>query len=309
MSAHSIGRPLWLARGVFRTASIGSGILALAQPAAAQSDRSVPIFLGKISSEQVCTLYQESAGRSDLVAGRNFVAASTSWRTWLVRDCVSNFASLRNSLASAFASSGKFVVGHSAGALVLNARISLPSGGGAAEPVPDMQQGGFAMSTSLMSVNIDFSVVDGSGRSIFGANLTKKLETGSNMSVDGFSSSTVLSGQSVYTQLQQEVALAVARSVSFHFRPLRVVSGGGRHIQLNYGAPLLKLGSNIQIVSPSSSGVAHYVVNFAGSNTATAESDGDLEGTAVGPDSTLAFVEPEDPATNGRHFQRVELPN
>lgn len=190
----------------------------------------------------------------------------------------------------------------------ITGRISEASGGGPAPEVPTTDNGGFAFSSSSMVVSIDINIRDATGRTIFGALLTKHLETGSNVSVDGFSSQSAKSGQSLYTELQHEVAFAVARSVAFHLVPLRVSSGGGRRIQLNYGAPLLKLGTLLQAASPDGS-VIRYTVTSAASGTANAEIDGDGDDAGIRPGSLITVIEADDPAANGRRFQRVGLPN
>jgi hypothetical protein len=46
-----------------------------------------------------------------LSVNRNSLHASDQWRTWLVKDCVKNFATMRSSMEAALASSGNFTIG------------------------------------------------------------------------------------------------------------------------------------------------------------------------------------------------------
>jgi len=267
------------------------------------------ISVGRISTERTCNLYEESAGRTAVAASAYGYAASASWRTWLVRDCVDNFASLRTSLEAALAGSGKLSVRPSGGAYVVTGRISDIGGEGGAPPASGPQRNSdYAISSSSMFVNMDVTVRDAAGRIVFGQLLTKKIETGSDISTGGFRTTTSSSGQGLYTKLQHEVALAVARQVSFRLVPLKVVGGDGRTIQLNYGSPLLTLGTMIQATSPDGGAVARYNVTSATGATATAELEGDGETARIIPGSTAVVLEPDDPASNGRRFKRVELP-
>ena len=285
-----------------------AALFALTIPAAVQAQpRGVPaISVGRISSERTCTLYRESAGRSAMVATPYTVAAASSWRTWLVRDCVDNFPTLRTSLQAALASSGKLSVRQSGGA-VLTARISDITGGGA-EPSADTARDGFAAASNFISVSTDVTITDPSGRIVFGQLVTKKLETGSDIDVDGFRATSSEAGRGLYARLQHEVAIAVARKVSFRLVPLEVVSGGGRTIQLNYGSPLLTLGTTVMVTSPDGRATVRYNVTSASDNSATAEVDGEGDVGRIVQGATGVVIEADDPAANGRRMKRVDLP-
>lgn len=275
--------------------------LAAAQP--------MKISIGKITAEQRCTVYQESEGASALVVTDRALAAVSTWRTWLVKDCVDNFPSLRTSLSAALAGSGKFVVTNGGGDYVLSARISDVSGDGQPRPTaPNPGRDGYAVATGSMLVNLDITLTDRSGAIVYGGMLSKEIETGYDTKVDNFRAYGSSSGQAMYTKLQHEVALAATRKIAFHLFPLRVTGGDGRTIRLNYGAPLLTLGTMVQATSPDGGTVVRYSVTSSDAGSAIAEREGDGNASRIVPGSSAIVIEPEDPAANARRFRRVELP-
>lgn len=270
------------------------------------------VGVGELDSEKTCTLYKLTSGRHrEAAAVDGYVgvyASETTWRDYLVRDCVDHFASLRTSIEAALASSGALTVSPSGrGAFVVSGRISEVSGGGPADPTAPAGDGGFAISSSKMVVNMDVSVRDPSGRIVYGGLLTKNIETGFSMDTPGLSSSSTHSGKAIYTELQHQVALAVARLVTFKIAPLRVSSVSGNHIQLNYGSPLLTMGTLVQVSAPDGS-LLRYNVTGAGTGSSEAEYTGDGNTAAITPGNIAMVIEGEDPAANGRRFQRVDLP-
>lgn len=285
--------------------------IGVALAVAAPVEAALPtVRVARIDSARSCTLYQMSAGRhreaSAVDAYGAAAASETSWMTYLVRDCVDNFASLRTSLQAALAASGKLAVVPGGGSYVVSGRISDVSGGGPAAPAQRAPGGSFAISSSGMLVNMDVTVRDAAGRIVFGGLLTKRLETGFSMATRGLSSSSSESGDAVYTELQHEVALAVARLVAFRIEPLRVTGGGARRIQLNYGAPLLALGTMVQVTAPDGS-IVRYTVSGAGQGSAQADYYGG-DADRVVPGSPAIVIESDDPAADARRFDRVDLP-
>ena len=291
-----------------RRLAIVAGVAVFAASGATAQSRGASIAVGRFSSEKSCSLYQESAGRSAMVVTPYTLAAASSWRTWLVRDCVDNFASIRASLEAALASSGKFVVKPTGAAYSITGRISDVGGDGGTAPDAPMPEGGFSVSSRQMFVNLDLSLKDAAGRTVYGVLLTKHLETGSTIKTSGYYSSSASSGQGLYTQLQHEVALAAARLIAFHITPLRVVGGDGRQVQLNYGSPLLTLGTMVQATSLDGSTMVRYTVTSSGPGSAIAEVDGDGDTSRITPGSLAVVMEADDPASNGRRMKRVELP-
>jgi hypothetical protein len=283
------------------------GAATIASPVSAQEGPAMSI--GRLSSVKSCTLYQNSAGRAGAVATPYATAAFASWRTWWVKDCVDNFASMRASLESALAASGGVRL-RADGGYIVSASLSDTSGGpGAAAPnAPNMGAGGFSIATTGMRINADVTVRDRAGHIVFGTLLTKTIEIGSDIKVGGFETSSNDSGQALYGRLQHEVALAVARAVAFHFTPLRVVDGDGRQIRLNYGTPLLALGTIVQATSPDGATTIRYNVVSAADGFATAHVDGGGDAARIVPGSRAIVIEADDPAANGRHYEKVELP-
>jgi hypothetical protein len=295
---------LWNFLTVVLLASFATG--SLPHPLFAATLNSVRV--GSITSEKQCQLYQESAGSSVVVASRDAVAAGESWRTWLVKDCKDNFASIRMSLQAALASTGKFNIVPKAGDYVLSGAISDISNGGAPIAAPAPYTNGFSIQSQKMFVNMDVTLRDGAGKIVFGGIFSKSIETGSSVGVGGFSASNSRSGQALYGELQHQVALEVARLVAFRLEPLRVVSNEGRQITLNYGAPLLTLGSIVHVTSSDRNVVVRYSVVSSDATSAIARADNEGDVSRIVPGSIGTVIEAEDPAANGRRLKRVDLP-
>jgi hypothetical protein len=290
-----------------RSLALAAGVAAVLIASGAQAQvRTVSI--GRITSQKACTVYQESAGRSSLVATPYAVAASESWRTWLVKDCVDNFATMRTSLEAALAATGKFAVKTKGAGYSLAGAVSDVGMDGDPAARPPSSTGGYSVASSGMFVSMDVTLRDASGRTIYGGLLTKHLETGSNIHTPGFDTSASQSGAGVYAELQHQMALAVARLVAFHIEPLRVTGAEGRQIRLNYGAPLLSLGMIIHANSPDGGPPVRYRVVSANTDAAFAELDSEGNASRITSGSTATVVEADDPAANERKIQRVDLP-
>jgi hypothetical protein len=271
----------------------------------ARAQSSLPsIVVARISSEKSCTLYQESAGTSSMVATPYMVAASESWRTWLVKDCVDNFATIRGSLQSALASTGKFNVKTAGAGYTLSGAISQ-----AGEEGGGVSSAGYSVSSRKMFVSMNINLRDPSGHTIYGGLFTKHMEIGSSGRAQGVETSSSQSGEAIYTELQNQAALAVARLVAFHIVPLKVVGVNGKNIQLNYGSPLLTLGAIVHATSPDGSTTVRYTVTSAGQEGAAARVDGEVgDWSRIGPDSLANVVEADDPAANERRIEKTDLP-
>lgn len=280
-------------------------LASLATPAFAQSGAAFGV--GTIASDRTCTVYQQSAGRSGAVLTPWAVGSYASWRTWLVKDCVSNFASMKLSLQAALAAGGGVGARSGGGKFTISGRVSAVDGGGA-RPAPEAPDGqAFAIASNLITVNMDVTVRDAAGHIVFGGLLTKTLEVGSDIKAGTFRATGNMSGAAAYTRLQHEVALAVARMVVFHFDPLRIVGGSGRIARLNHGAPLLALGTLAQGIGGDGQPVMLRVI-AAGAGSASAEIKGDGDLGDLAPDSSLTVIEADDPAANQQTLRRVDLP-
>jgi hypothetical protein len=288
-----------------------SGLLALWVASAlfgvptAWAQSSMPsIVVARISSEKACTLYQESAGTSSMVATPYMVAASQSWRTWLVKDCVDNFATIRGSLQAALASTGKFNVKTAGAGYTLSGAISQ-----AGEEGGGVSSTGYSVSSQKMFASMNVTLRDPSGRTVYGGLFTKHMEIGSGSRAQGVETQSGQSGEAIYTELQNQAALAVARLVAFHIVPLKVVSANGKTIQLNYGLPLLALGAIVHVTSPDGATTIRYTVTSAGPEGAAARVDGEVgDWSRIGPDSLASVVEADDPAANERRIEKTDLP-
>jgi hypothetical protein len=292
-----------------RLAAIALLLVVTASPAPAQEGERPSMSIGRVASVKSCTYLRETAGSAGAVATPWAAAAYASWRTWWVKDCVDNFATMRQSLEAALGASGGVSL-QPRGAYVVSASLSDVSGGpgGAAPYAPDRGEGGFSVASSGMRINIDVAVRDRGGRLVVGTLINKTIETGYDIKVGRFEASANESGQALYGRLQQEVALAVARAVAFHFTPLRVTGSDGRQIQLNYGAPLLALGTTIQATSPDGGTTVRYNVTSASDGSALARVEGGGDTRRIVPGSRVRVIEPDDPAANGRLYEKVDLP-
>lgn len=281
--------------------------LAIGVPAAAQDRPSISV--GSLESTKSCTVYQQSAGRAGMLVTPFAVAGYANWRTWLVKDCVDHFAGMRNALQTALAASGGVALRGQSGRYVVSGRL-LDVSGGPGQDAPTARppgDGGYAIATTGMRVVVDVTVRDGAGRIVYGVPLVKTIETGSDIRVDGFRASGGESGEALYGRLQQEVALAVARSVAFHFTPLRIESVNGQSVQLNYGAPLLKLGTIVQVIAPAGK-VLRFNVVASDERGAVARLDNGGDVSTLTPGATASVIEADDPAANARRFEKVDLP-
>ena len=70
----------------------------------------------------------------------------------------------------------------------------------------------------------------------------------------------------------------------------------------------MQLGDALQARSPDGATVVRYLVTSAADGTARAHIDGDGDAGRIVPGSQVTMFEAEDPAANGRRFNRVDLP-
>jgi hypothetical protein len=261
--------------------------------------------VGGISTKQACQYFQNSEGRAAAVATPFSLAVAAEWRTWWVRDCVSQFPTLRASVEAALASTGRF---NGDQRYYIDVTIEDVSSGA---PVPAPIPGGRAgYSFAKTSIFTTYSIVvrDGSGRSVYGSLGKKSVELSQEIIADGTRSRSVQGGEALYGVLQNELALTIARTVAFHFAPMRVIRQGGQRIVLDYGAPFLKLGDTVRVPVNDGLSVVPFIIVSATGTTAIAETDGDFADLDIRPGAEATFVELDDPAANGRRYDRVRLP-
>ncbi len=270
------------------------------------------VRIDTIASQQTCTYYQNSEGAAAGSASAGWFGASASvavaWRTWWVKDCVSNFATMKSSLEAALASSGKLAITSRSANYALSGIVSADGTQQDSMSQQTSRGGDIDIDSTGLFATMDITLKDASGKTIYGANVRKRIDLGNDATADGVSTGSEQSGQAIYNQLQEALALAVARKVAFHLVPLTVIGGDGRTIRLNYGAPYLQLGTTVEATSPDGRVTIRYNVVAADDAAATAEVDGDGNAGLIVPGSTATVIEADDPAANGRRMKRVDLP-
>lgn len=275
------------------------------------------IAMGAVTSAETCTTYElrwgkesfAAAGRTGAVAGGGMLAYGASaamayrreWGSELVRDCVNNFAELKQSIRDALASSGRIAIGN--GGYSLDVSVS-PTG----SATRSIARNDMTDTLEEVTVQVSFSLRERSGRSGFGGTFTKKIPLSADLSTDYGSFASSTDSLSAYASLQRSLALAVARAVTFHFDPLRVTDVEKRRVRLNYGAPLIEQGNSLLI--PTRRGMSQIKAEIVsiGTDFAIAEIDGSgtMDDVAIG--TSIRLVEPDDPAANSRRYDHVELP-
>jgi hypothetical protein len=227
-------------------------------------------------------------------------SSKTRFETFFVKDCANKFEGVRSAMEAALASTGSVILG--GGGYVLSGRVE--------DVVPEKAGTGKAYGTvsNGLKVTMSFKVTDKAGRVVFGYPIVTEIETGYASTARGTTSASVSSGEGLYSILQQQLALAASRKIAFHFQPLVVSQGGGRRIQLNYGAPLLETGAMLSVTGSEGAVAARYRVTSVSTGTALAEQIGDADSRSIKAGSVAVVIEKGDPAANQSVLERVELP-
>lgn len=256
------------------------------------------VSVARLQSQQTCSTYQMSSGRSSVNISPYMASANASWRTWLVHDCADNFATIRATLQAALTagldSPGPGGVYSLSGTIATMGATSTGATGSDYDARSDRA-----------AVTFSYVIRNAAGTVVFGGTIVKTVETGATTQGSDVVSASAMDGQALYTHLENAVSAAVARAVLFHFAPLRVTDAQDGDIRLNYGSPLLEVGTMIQALSPSGRAL-RYVVSSASRGQAIAEPDGEKGSVAAGSDAIV--IEPEDAAGNARRYHRVDLP-
>ncbi|NBC37595.1 hypothetical protein GTZ99_13655 [Novosphingobium sp. FSY-8] len=291
-------------------------------PAGAQAQPRTAIAVAQIASAQTCTVYQGIIARSDSFAASRSSGAVTAWgaagssasvaassssfATYFVKDCTRQFEGIRTAMEAALSSSGTVAVGP--GGYVLRGRMEsvATTGGGYSERSVTGRTYGATSQGLLVTFNV--TVADRAGRIVFGAPVTTQIDTASAMVVNGTTVAGGMSGDGVYGVLQRQVAMIAARKVAFHFRPMVVVTNSGRQIQLNYGGPLLEVGTLLTVTSPDGGASVRYRVTSTSERSALAEPIGGGDEGRITPGSRAMVIEATDPAASMGGMERVELP-
>jgi hypothetical protein len=96
--------------------------------------------------------------------------------------------------------------------------------------------------------------------------------------------------------------------VSFHFNPLLVNGVQGSKVKLNYGGPLLEVGTLLAVTSPDGFTTSRYRVSSVSPTSAIATQLGDTNVRDITPGSSAVVIEKGDPAANESNFEFVPLP-
>jgi len=301
--------------------ALGAALLSLSATPSAAQEAPLRVSVGGFTSQQRCTLYAVTSGSESMVADRRgavaadaygYAAASRStvawaraWRTDLIRDCVSNFANLRNSVTAALAASGRITVvpPGTRGALVLSGRVS--DVGVASSQVSER---GNDESIGDATLTVELSLASPGGGVRFGNSIVKSLTFNEQHQSGDYSASRTQSDSVTYSRLQRELAFAVSRAVAFHLSPIRVVGNSGRRLRVNYGAPLLTVGGTVNVDGGVETGIIRGTIVATGAGFADLEAAGGGDLTSVRVGSIATFAEPEDPASRTSVFPNVELP-
>lgn len=272
--------------------SFGLALLALTGTTAQGVDAPARpnVKVAQIESGSDCSLYE------------------SSWGTWLVIECRQQFAQLREGLQSALVESGTMNLSTMrngkdvpAPDLVISGRVQ-----GLGSERMGTTAADYCVAGTRVKGSLDLRVREArSNRVIHAATITRSVEVGSH--VVGGAGGGCSSGQASrehYDLLQRELALSAARSLAFKLKPLRVVGSQGRTIELNYGGPFLALGTIVQVITASGMSAKYRVTSALGQQSFAAP----MGLTApVAPGAAADVIDSDDPAANGRRFEKVEI--
>ncbi|EAQ30400.1 hypothetical protein NAP1_06470 [Erythrobacter sp. NAP1] len=306
----------FLARLAFALGLLGGLFALTATSASAQGETRVRV--GTITAGQSCTTWRNYEGSRltyseaeyarwwGAAAARRYYLSHTTWRSWVVKDCQDNFTSLRDTVEASLASTGRLTVGR--GGYTLDIRISNISSTPPATRQPVRGDASYRTSWGTALVTADYILRDRNGDSVDGGAITKRIEMSRTIDTNRMSVSVSEPGAAVYNLMQNEVALAIAREVTFTIEPARVIAAEGDRIEINYGRPLVELGDRLDVKKTRGIGSIRYRVVSASDNDAVAEVDGDNDTSDIEPGNLVTFIEKDSDAANARRFQRRRLP-
>ena len=227
------------------------------------------------------------------------------WSQEVVQDCQANFRGMRQALEAALTASGKFTVARSdprPHTLILEGRVSdigLSS--------TTFMRDGSDSTTSSVDASVQYTLEDANGDTVFGNLLTRTMPLAQNMETPGMASASTQSGRTIYTRMQREVAMAIAR------RGLQdVPSARDRRDTRTSGAQLPERFHPHRIGRLRHGWQRHLddqVHRRAGCRRVrplVPDGGGDLSSVQVG--GMVDIVDADDPAARGRRFERADLP-
>jgi hypothetical protein len=309
-------------------------------PVAAQEPVSGPvaIVMGSIEAAQECTLYEGvrysnksrakgsstayaagagsgyagpggSGGSAAFAAGASSsysASSETSFETFFIKDCQSDFGGVRQALEAALASSGAITIAKKGYRLSARVENAVPVTQGFVDT--SLTGKGYGTASEGLKVTMSLKLTDANGRSIFGSLVDAQIETGSASIVRGTVAASVSDGEAVYTFLQRELAMVAARKLAFHFKPLQVTGAQGKKVKLNYGGPLLEVGTLLAVTSPDGFSSSRYRVTSVAAGSAIATQLGDANVSSITAGSSALVIEKGDPAANESNLEFVPLP-
>ena len=306
-----------LAKVLKSSLALIAGLAALAAvPAQAQGDLRVGI--GSITSTQSCTYYRNYSGSRlayseseyarywGAAAARRYYLSHTTWHSWVEKDCRENFRNLRSTVEAALASTGRLSVG--SGGYYLDITISDISSTAPASGAPVRGDASYRMSWGTAVVTASYTLKDRSGTSVDGGVITKRIEMSQTLDTEGMRVRTSEPGGAVYDLMQNQVALNIAREITFTLDPPQVIRVDGDLIEINYGRPLVALGDRLDVMKTRGIGAIRYRVISASDNDAVAEVQGDNDTSDIDPGNRVTFIEGDSDAANSRVLQRRRLP-
>jgi hypothetical protein len=279
------------------------------------------ITIGTFTAEKTCTTYELQWGREfSASAGSSSASGAVdaygaaygsssryasvyarSWGTELRRECEQNFPQMRSTIADALGSAGPVTGGGSG--MVLSGSVT-----NVGYDAQSVGTSGSQISDQFMVVAVEYKLRNKAGQIVFSGALTKRLNIATGAETADVTYTRTQSGRTTFAQIQQQVGYAVARAVIFHLNPLRIVQNDGQSVALNYGTPLVPLGSAVIVAGGNSLRGRRLTVTSSMDGRAVAESDAHVILADVAPGTTATFVEADDPAANSRVHERVELP-
>ena len=279
------------------------------------------VKIGTITSAKQCNVYQgiKSSGTSSVAANyreRNNGSVSAglsanssfSFETFFVKDCTSHFEGIRSAFQAAIASSGALIVSPGASNYLLSGRVEDVVPGTSSFIDRSLTGKSYGTVADSLLVTMSLTLSDKNGRIVFGAPIVASIETGSADITRSTVSANQISGNGLYSLLQRNLANIAARKVAFHINPLSVIQGAGKNIQLNYGAPLIVVGTQISVTSADGSAAARYRITSVTDGSSLAQQIGDANSSKIGIGSHASVIEKGDPAENQNTTERVELP-
>jgi hypothetical protein len=262
--------------------------LALAPASAAVAARPI-VKVGQIESDSDCSVYE------------------SYWGYWLVLECRQQFSQLREGIQSALVETGVMNLSTTRNGvdtprpdLIVTGRVQ-----GLGSERSKASASDYCVATTRVKGSLELRVRDAlTNRVVHAATITRSVEVGHDMVGGASDCSTGRASRGDYDLLQRDLALTAARTLAFRIKPMRVVASDGRNVTLDYGAPLLVLGTVVQVRTDSGMPAKYRVVSAMGGQSYASPMG---MAAPVSAGAAADVIDGDDPAANGRRFERVEL--